>query len=187
MGAERDREFFALEDASRYGNQSGRRDQLATDAHAIGVDPEVLDGLGHDRDLVARAARLDTIYVSVGSMLDDTLQKLEVLARGSIDDVAGYLIADQLVTDSTESNVMYLGSDDVFRFATSDDGQVLVETHVHVGGMSGPFTFEKSFPLTAEWIEGKIQASGVEREPEFCAFVVTSVGEQLATGEVARG
>ena len=179
MGAYRDRETFALHDANRYGQESGRRYALEEVASDLGVSTEIIDRLGSDINVASRTERLRAIAESVGAMLVDAENELEILQNSSPGDVAGYFINTQVVVDSEENNAMYHDSISRYRFANSDDGEVVVETKVHGGSMLGPIKFNDTVPLTATWVGERLAEKGAPREAEFCVLVVEGINTQF--------
>lgn len=179
MGAYRDAQTFALDDARNYGVQSGRKTILSSLGSDLGIDPEVIDGLGSEQNLVSRVERLEVIAASVAELLRDSIEKLDVLQLGDAEQVAGFIIADQLPPLDSSSLYVYTGSHTVYQLELKDDGEVDVLTDVWGGPMSGPHTFGERFSLSAEWLKERLLSRGVEKDEEFCEQVVSEVTVQM--------
>lgn len=187
MGAYRDEQTFAMMDSEQHGAQNGRRMKLASISAGLEVDPEVLDGLGNELDLVKRVERLEVIARSVAALLSESSEALSVVRDGNPSDVAEFIIADQLPPVEVDNSWMFIGSKRHYQLERSTDGGVLVNSDVWGGGMQGGYTFGEPFPLTTEWISERLMTRGVERDSDFCEQVVTEVTAQLTSGGESIG
>lgn len=183
MGAFRDAQYFELDDARNYGVNRGRADQLASLGSDLGIDPDVVDGLGLERNLVKRIERLEAIAFSVGKLLQDSKDKLDVLKLGDASEVADFLIADQLAALDGESRYMYFKSLDVYRLEICGE-DVNILTNVSGGAMMGPYSFGERAPLNAGWIQERLSSLGADVDEEFSEQVVSELTSQiLSQGE----
>lgn len=188
MGAYADEQFFREQDAGDRGRTSGRNEAFEYVALNLDVDPDTLKQIGDKVNLIDYAVRLRLIAESVGSLLSSVEDTLEVLANGSVDEVASQLITNQIPPNDQNETDYWVKSFDAYRFGLADDGSVEVQTDVHGGPMFGALTFDQSLLLNAQWVEQQIQRQGVERDPEFCFFVASSITEYLtAPVEIPHG
>ncbi|MBP9738629.1 hypothetical protein KBD20_02990 [Candidatus Saccharibacteria bacterium] len=179
MGAFRDEQTFAMMDSQQHGNEMGRRSKLSSLAHGLRVDPEILDKLDGELDVSSRVARLRVVAEAVGTLLTEAEGALEIIQAGSVSDVAGFIIADQLPPIELDNSYMYVGSKRHYQLELSDDGGVLIKTNVWGGAMQGAYTFDEPFPLATWWVSERLEIRGVEKDDEFCEQVVGEVTTQM--------
>ena len=178
MGAYRDKETFALDDARNHGYGDGRKSGLNLAAGSLSIEPKTLDGLGTELNLLTRVERLERIAASVADLLHDSKDKLDVLQCGDALKVASFLVDDQLPQLEQDSGYFFLDSYNVYRLELEVD-VVSVLTKVWGGAMTGQYAFGETIPMTNSWVRERLLARGVEKDEEFCEEVVAEVVSRM--------
>lgn len=184
MGAYRDAEFFALDDVARFGRETGRNNELYNIANSLGVTPDTIKDLNSEGNLVERVKRLETIALSVGSLLEISNKRLDTFQYGEIEDVAKIIIDEQIPKDPSESKCEYYGAKNYYLLDRIED-EVVVKSGVWGGKMHGYLEFDRTDPLTGSWVDGRLKYLGVDRHIKFCESVATNIVELINIEDVA--